>query len=217
MEFNLSGRVISGLGLVALSPLLAVCALAIYREDGGPILFRQKRIGQNGKPFFLLKFRSMKSSELGRSITAGGDSRITKTGQLLRDFKLDELPQLWNVFRGDMNLIGPRPEIPQYVDLSDARWRAVLAFKPGITDLASLVFRHEERLLATRDDVETFYRECVLPRKLAISAHYAQTRSKRTDARLMLLTLKHVFQSGELNQHDIVKQFSYGGTLTWTK
>jgi lipopolysaccharide/colanic/teichoic acid biosynthesis glycosyltransferase len=217
MKSNLAGRVLAAAGLAAVSPLLAACALAIYIEDRGPVLFRQTRIGMCGKPFSLLKLRSMRRLSGGARITAGGDSRITRTGKLLRDFKLDELPQLWNVLRGDMNLIGPRPEVPEYVDLSEARWQAVLAVKPGITDLASLVFRHEEELLAGRDDVDKFYREWLLPRKLEISTHYAQTRSALRDARLMFLTLRYALMRGELNQSRIASQFSYGGLSTWTK
>jgi lipopolysaccharide/colanic/teichoic acid biosynthesis glycosyltransferase len=131
----------------------------------------------------------------------------------LREYKIDELLQLWNVFRGDMSFVGPRPEVPEYVDLSDPRWRAVLAVTPGITDLASLVFRHEERLLSGHSDVEKFYREWLLPRKLDLSTHYLRTRSLATDARLIALTLKHVFFRGEFDLDDIARQFAYKGTL----
>jgi lipopolysaccharide/colanic/teichoic acid biosynthesis glycosyltransferase len=217
MKRNWFERIAAGAGLVATSPLLAACALAIRIESRGPILFRQVRMGVHGRPFVLLKLRSMRSASSGTSITAGGDSRITKVGRLLRDYKLDELPQLWNVLRGDMNFIGPRPEVPEYVDFCDARWRAVLSVPPGITDLASLVFRHEERLLADCSDVETFYRECLLPRKLEISAHYALTRSTLSDIRLIALTIRHAFLRTELNHNKIARQFSYGGNLTWTK
>jgi lipopolysaccharide/colanic/teichoic acid biosynthesis glycosyltransferase len=217
MKFNLFGRIVAGFGLLAASPLLAVCALAIYFGDRGPFLFRQRRIGAGGKPFVLLKLRSMTVASRGTSITAGGDSRITTVGKLLRDFKLDELPQLWNVLRGDMNFIGPRPEVPEYVDMSDPRWRAVLSVRPGITDLASLMLRHEERLLAGHEDVDKFYRERLLPKKLEISSHYAQTRSTLKDAQLIALTLKSIVKRGELNEQDIAKQFCYGGILTWQK
>jgi lipopolysaccharide/colanic/teichoic acid biosynthesis glycosyltransferase len=217
MTHNIAGRIVAALGLIAASPVLAVCAIAIYLHDRGPILFQQLRIGQNGKPFSLLKLRSMKLAASGRSITAGGDSRITPIGKVLRDFKLDELPQLWNVVRGDMNLIGPRPEVPQYVDLMDWRWRIVLSVKPGITDLASLIFRHEEGLLAGHQDVERFYREWLLPRKLEISMHYTQHRSVLLDARLIALTLRHVISRGGLDQDEIARQFSYGGLPRWTK
>jgi lipopolysaccharide/colanic/teichoic acid biosynthesis glycosyltransferase len=213
MKRNLFGPAVAGFAFIAVFPLLAVCAVAIFLEDRGPVLFRQLRIGKNGKPFLLLKLRSMKSSSSGSSITAGGDSRITAIGRLLREYKIDELPQLWNVFRGDMSFVGPRPEVPEYVDLSDPRWRAVLSVTPGITDLASLVFRHEERLLSGYSDAEKFYRELLLPQKLDLSAHYVRTRSRATDARLIALTLKHVFIRGEFDRHDIARQFAYRGTL----
>jgi lipopolysaccharide/colanic/teichoic acid biosynthesis glycosyltransferase len=217
MKYNLAGRLIAVIALVATLPLLVACVVAIYLEDRGAILFRQVRVGIGGKPFCLLKLRSMRTSRAGQKITAGGDARITAVGRWLRDFKLDELPQLWNVVRGDMNLIGPRPEVPEYVDLSDSRWAAVLAFRPGITDLSSLVFRNEERMLAGQEDVETFYREWLLPRKLEMSTHYAQNRSLLTDARLISLTLRHVITRREMNRDEIRRQFSYGGTLTWTR
>jgi lipopolysaccharide/colanic/teichoic acid biosynthesis glycosyltransferase len=213
MTANLPGRAIAGLTLIAISPLLAVCAVAIWLEDRGPVFFRQRRIGRNGEPFLLLKLRTMRSSTRGGSITAGGDSRITAVGKLLRDYKVDELPQLWNVFRGDMTLVGPRPEVPEYVDLSDPRWRIVLSVPPGITDLASLIYRHEERLLAAHSDVDRFYREWLLPRKLDLSAHYVRTRSFITDTRLIALTLKHVLVRGELDNNKIERQFAYGDTL----
>jgi lipopolysaccharide/colanic/teichoic acid biosynthesis glycosyltransferase len=216
MKRNLFERVVAALGFIAVSPLLAVCAVAVYLEDRGPVLFRQLRMGANGKPFLLLKLRTMRSRARGRSITAEGDSRITAIGKLLRDFKIDELPQLWNVFRGDMSFVGPRPEVPEYVDLSDPRWRVVLSVKPGITDLASLVFRHEERLLSGHSDVEKFYRERLLPQKLDLSAHYVRTRSPAKDARLIALTLRHVFLRGELDGPEIARQFSYGETLICT-
>jgi lipopolysaccharide/colanic/teichoic acid biosynthesis glycosyltransferase len=217
MSRQLPERVLAALGLLVASPLLALCAAAIYCEDRGPIFFRQRRIGVNGKPFILLKLRSMQSLSHGKSITAGGDSRITVVGKLLRDYKLDELPQLWNVCRGEMCFIGPRPEVPEYVDLTNPGWRAVLSVPPGITDLASLVFRHEERLLSGRKDVESFYREWLLPKKLDISEHYLRIRNAATDARLIALTLRVVFLGGQINQDQIARQFSYTGRLTCTK
>src|SRR5205814_5896559 len=116
----------------------------------------------------LLKLRSMKAMSMGRRITARNDTRITAVGRRLREYKIDELPQLWNVFRGDMSLVGPRPEVPEYVDLSDPRWQTVLSVKAGITDLASLVLRNEERLLSEQMDAEIFYRDWLLPQKLEL-------------------------------------------------
>ena len=211
MKRRLLERVLALAALALASPLLAACALAIVLEDRGAVLFRQRRIGKHGRPFLLLKLRSMKPSTKGRSVTASGDARITAVGRLLREYKIDELPQLWNVFRGEMSFVGPRPEVPEYVDLSDARWRFVLSVRPGITDLASLIFRHEERLLAGQSDVERFYRESLLPGKLDLSAHYVRTQSLTTDLRLIALTLRHILIRSEFDRDDIARQFSYQG------
>jgi lipopolysaccharide/colanic/teichoic acid biosynthesis glycosyltransferase len=210
---DLFERSAAGLALIVVLPVLAVCALAIFVEDRGPVLFRQRRTGKHGTPFLLLKLRSMKSMSMGRSITARNDTRITAVGRRLREYKIDELPQLWNVFRGDMSLVGPRPEVPEYVDLSDPRWQTVLSVKAGITDLASLVFRNEERLLSEQKDAEKFYRDWLLPHKLDLSAHYIRTRSLTSDARLIALTLRHVFVRGQLDRNDIAQQFAYQGEL----
>ena len=209
MKVNFLGRLAAAFGLIVASPVLAVCALAISIEDGGPVFFRQVRIGAQGKRFHLLKLRSMKSSTAGRSITCGGDSRITRVGKSLRHFKLDELPQLWNVLRGDMNFIGPRPEVPEYVDMSSPQWRAALAFRPGITDPASLVFRYEEQLLAgySGPDVDAFYRKSVLPKKLALSTRYAQSRSAIKDLRLIALTFKYVLSAGAMSEREVASFF----------
>lgn len=213
MKADLFERSAAGLALIAVLPVLAVCALAIFLEDRGPVLFRQRRTGKHGRPFLLLKLRSMRSMSMGRSITARNDPRITAVGRRIRQYKIDELPQLWNVFRGDMSVVGPRPEVPEYVDLSDPRWQTVLSVNAGITDLASLVFRNEERLLAEQKDPEKFYRDCVLPLKLELSAHYITTRSLTSDARLIALTLKHIFVRGQLDRNDIAEQFAYQGAL----
>jgi lipopolysaccharide/colanic/teichoic acid biosynthesis glycosyltransferase len=193
--------------------VLAICAAAIILTDRGPVLYRQSRAGKNGRAFSLLKLRSMKAASQGRSITANNDTRITKIGRILRDYKIDELPQLWNVCRGDMSIVGPRPEVPEYVDLTDERWQTVLSVRPGLTDLASLVFRHEELLLSRQQDAERFYREWLLPRKLDLSAHYTRTRSLVTDARLIVLTLTHIVLRGERDRREIARQFDYQGAL----
>jgi lipopolysaccharide/colanic/teichoic acid biosynthesis glycosyltransferase len=192
---------------------MAACALAVCCEDRGPIFFRQRRIGKNGKPFLLLKLRSMKALSTGKNITARNEARITTVGKLLRAYKLDEIPQLYNVFCGDMNFVGPRPEVPEYVDLSDLRWRSVLSVKPGIVDLASLAFRDEEDLLSGQQDPEKYYRDWLLPRKLDLSAHYIRTRSLATDARLLALTVRHVVIRGKLDPQKIANQFAYEGAL----
>ena len=175
-------------GLLLLAPVLGGIALAIALTDGLPVFFRQSRVGRNGKPFQLLKFRSMRSSTTGPHITGAGDARITRLGAFLRHYKLDELPQLWNVLRGDMRLVGPRPEVPRFVDMTDPTWQAVLSVKPGITDLASLLYRHEEELLAEVNNVEDHYRNTILPAKLALNLEYLSVRTFWSDLKLICLT-----------------------------
>jgi lipopolysaccharide/colanic/teichoic acid biosynthesis glycosyltransferase len=210
---DLISQIAAGLSLVAVAPIVAVCALALIVEGGGPVFFRQCRIGRNGRPFDLLKLRSMRHASHGTRITARGDSRITGVGKLLRSYKLDELPQLWNVLRGEMSFIGPRPEVPEYVDLSDPRWQAVLSVKPGITDLASLAFLNEENLLFRQKDFESFYRDWLLPRKLDLSAYYIRTRSFSTDVRLIALTIRHSILPHQYDPRQIAKQFAYEGSI----
>lgn len=182
--------------LTAALPLMLVLALAVKCQDGGPIFFRQLRVGRNGSPFTLWKFRSMRMANHGAAITSSGDRRITPLGRILRRYKLDELPQLWNVLRGDMSLIGPRPEVPRFVDAADPAWRAVHRVRPGITDLATLVYRDEERILAGFDDPERAYRETVLPAKLALNLEYLRRRSLARDLKLLALTVRYSFVPG---------------------
>jgi lipopolysaccharide/colanic/teichoic acid biosynthesis glycosyltransferase len=179
--------------LLLASPFLLSIALAVRLQDGGPVLFRQERIGRHGKPFRLWKFRSMATGRDGTAITAGGDRRVTPLGRLLRHYKLDELPQLWNVVRGDMSLIGPRPEVACFVDSADPVWQAVHSVRPGITDLATLVYREEERILAGFPDPERGYREAVLPAKLALNLQYLKRRSAARDLKLLALTVRYSF------------------------
>jgi len=176
--------------LLLVSPLLAGIATAIFLETGLPLVFRQKRVGRNGELFTLLKFRTMRVGSSGPSITVGGDSRVTRAGKVLRKFKLDELPQLWNVVRGDMSLVGPRPEVPEYVDASDPVWQAVLQVRPGITDPASIAFRNEEELLAKASDPFRFYKENLLPAKLSLNLTYLEKRSLWLDIRVLLETAR---------------------------
>lgn len=163
-------------GLLVLSPLLAAIAIWIRLDSPGPIFYRGRRAGKGGAPFAILKFRTMTANASGPGITARDDPRITRAGAFLRRYKLDELPQLWNVLRGEMSLVGPRPEDPRYVELYTPAQRAVLAVPPGITSPASLHFRHEENLLHGAD-WETTYREVVLPRKLEIELGYLKQRT----------------------------------------
>lgn len=182
----------SALGLLLLSPLLLLIAAWIRLDSKGPALFRQTRVGRLGRPFTIHKFRTMRV-EPGQAITVGADPRITTAGRFLRQAKLDELPQLWDVLRGAMSLVGPRPELPRYVELyPEALRERVLAVRPGITDPASLAFSHEAELLAAAADPEREYREVILPAKLRLSADYAASANLATDLKLILRTLGRV-------------------------
>ena len=183
--------VVSGVGLVVLAPLLAIIAVLVLVSGGRPALFRHQRVGLNGRPFEILKFRTMSHapSEGGPLVTVAGDRRITPVGRLLRATKLDELPQLWNVFRGDMSVVGPRPEVPRYVAMYPPTVAAkVLSVRPGITDEASILFRNESEVLARSDDPERAYVEKVLPRKLALYERYADRHSLLGDLGIIVRT-----------------------------
>ena len=183
--------VFSSLGLIVLSPLFLVIAAVMKLTDAGPVIFRQRRIGLAGRPVHILKFRTMvvNAERAGLSVTCGGDARITPIGRLLRKTKLDELPQLWNVFRGEMSLVGPRPEVPQYVERYTPGQRKVLVLKPGITDLATLEFRNEEELLRSAGDVESFYLGYCVPRKIELNLQYARRANLWRDSQIILQTL----------------------------
>jgi len=161
------------------------------------VFFRQERVGKNGKVFSLVKFRSMAHVAHGKAllVTASGDPRVTRFGALLRRYKLDELPQLWNVLKGEMSFVGPRPELPVYVATYSEHERDALSVRPGITDLASIAFRHEEELLGSVADPEEFYRNTVLPHKLSMNLEYIGQMSFTLDVRLILRTLRSVLQS----------------------
>lgn len=182
--------VASLLGLAALSPLLVGIGLWIKIDSTGPVFYRATRVGKDGQPFRLYKFRSMVAGadKRGPGITATGDARVTRAGHFLRRSKLDELPQLINVLKGEMSLVGPRPEDPRYVALYTAEQRHVLVVRPGITSAASLAYRHEEQMLAG-EDWETVYREQVLPAKLAIDLDYLARRTLRSDLTLIVRTV----------------------------
>jgi len=181
----------SGIGLILFSPVLLLLAVAIKLADKGPVFFRQKRVGHRGNPFWILKFRTMivNAERAGLSVTQDGDPRITRIGRILRKTKLDELPQLWNVFRGEMSLVGPRPEVPRYVELYTPEQRKILDLKPGITDLATLEFRREEELLKTAADVERFYLEFCVPRKIELNLLYARDANLLSDTWIILQTV----------------------------
>ncbi|MBO9688683.1 MAG: sugar transferase [Mitsuaria chitosanitabida] len=192
MAKRLFDIVCAGLGLLLLSPLLVAVAAWIKLDSRGPVMFRQERVGRHGKPFRIHKFRTMRvdAPKLGPQITIGEDARITRSGRWLRASKVDELPQLWDVLRGAMSLVGPRPEVPRYVALYPAALReVVLSVRPGITDPASLSFRNESELLAKAADPEREYVEVVMPMKLGLAADYVRNASLMGDIRLILATL----------------------------
>jgi lipopolysaccharide/colanic/teichoic acid biosynthesis glycosyltransferase len=176
-----------GFGTLAL-PLIVASAGLLWVFDGRPLFFRQVRSGRFGRPFQILKLRTMRPGE-GRSVTSAGDPRVTAVGRWLRRTKLDELPQLWNVLRGDMSLVGPRPEVPMYVGAQPRSFRAIADLRPGLTDWASLVFRDEESLLSTRAAVPFYYERHLLPRKLALARLYHRRMSPRLDVALVLASI----------------------------
>jgi len=178
-------------GLLLLLPALIAFAFIILWDDGFPCIFRQTRVGRNGKPFLIWKFRTMRVATIGNPITQAGDRRITRVGAWLRRLKLDELPQLVNVLKGDMSLIGPRPEVPEFVQEDDPLWKAVLAVRPGITDVASLLYRDEEAILSAFEDPCASYRETILPAKLRLNVAYLNSRNTWRDLKLIWLTVRY--------------------------
>lgn len=182
--------VISGVGVLVLSPFFLLLALAVKLHDWGPVFYRAKRLGKNGKPFLLYKFRTMvpNADRLGSAITSAGDSRITRVGKLLRRHKLDELPQLFNVLKGDMSLVGARPEDPRYISYYKNGLAKILEFRPGITSPASLCFRDEESLLSGPQWHDRYVNE-ILPRKLNLDLDYLSKRSFGGDVKIILQTL----------------------------
>jgi lipopolysaccharide/colanic/teichoic acid biosynthesis glycosyltransferase len=189
-------------GLVILTPLMLVIAILVKAEDGGSVFFRQERIGRNGRPFRMWKFRTMvpAAGTMGLPLTLAGDPRVTRIGSWLREHKLDELPQLLNVIRGEMTLVGPRPEVPKYVDMYTVEERKVLALDPGITDPASILFADESELLGEHSDPERFYIERIVPEKIRINLDYADRATPLSDLAIILETLGHVVPRTRMQQ-----------------
>jgi lipopolysaccharide/colanic/teichoic acid biosynthesis glycosyltransferase len=183
--------VCSFIGLIILSPVFAAAAAVIRLDSRGPVLFRQERIGRNFVPFTIYKFRTMSAATQGQGalITVGGDKRITRAGVFLRKYKIDELPQLINVLKGDMSLVGPRPEVRKYVDLFVEDYAKLLRIRPGITDPASIRYSEEETVLAAAGDWEEDYINRILPQKIALSLRYAEKPGVLMDVRLVLRTV----------------------------
>jgi lipopolysaccharide/colanic/teichoic acid biosynthesis glycosyltransferase len=192
MSKRLFDLVLSTLGLLVLAPLLLLMALAIKLDSSGPVFFRQERVGRFGQPFRIHKFRTMRHDPAGKGpqITVGADSRITRVGGFLRRTKLDELPQLIDVWVGSMSLVGPRPEVPRYVAHYPVALREkVLSVRPGITDIASIEYRDESTVLARATDPEYAYIHEVMPHKLALAASYVDQASVWMDVRLIWRTV----------------------------
>jgi lipopolysaccharide/colanic/teichoic acid biosynthesis glycosyltransferase len=183
-------------GLLLASPVLLVVAVVVKSTSPGPVLYRQERVGLGGQLFRIFKFRTMyqdADKRGGAAITSSGDPRVTTVGRWLRRLKLDELPQLWNVLKGEMSLVGPRPEVPRYVQSYSSAQRRVLSVRPGITDLASISYRREEELLVSYADLDRYYREVVLPDKLSMNLAYLNRISFLYDLLLLLRTMVAIF------------------------
>jgi lipopolysaccharide/colanic/teichoic acid biosynthesis glycosyltransferase len=190
---------ISAIALVLLSPLFAVVAVLIKATSSGPVLFRQERMGLHCKPFTLLKFRTMRvgAHEAGPLVTAAGDTRVTPLGRFLRKSKVDEFPQLWNVLRGDMSLVGPRPQTRRYFECYREEYGRVLArVKPGITDYAAISYRDEEGLLARHSDPEEAYIKYVIPQKMELYEKYVERMSLLTDLKILARTALVILNGG---------------------
>ena len=195
MAKRLFDIVSSGIGLLCLAPVFVVMAIWIKLDSRGPVFYRQTRVGRYGRDFRIFKFRSMRvSSDKGRQITVGErDPRITRSGYFIRRYKIDELPQLINVFLGDMSVVGPRPEVRKYVDLYSEEQRKVFQVRPGITDLASIKYRNENELLSQVDDPDTYYIDVIMPDKLAINLEYIRHQSFMGDIKIIFNTLFKIF------------------------
>jgi len=190
---NFLERAASLAGLAATGPLLGVAALAIRATSKGPAIFRQERMGQNGEAFTLYKFRTMTQKNSGPGVTVDGDARVTGIGRILRKTKLDELPELWNIVKGDMSLVGPRPEVPEYVDLHDARWEETLQVRPGLTHPVTLALRNEEELLAECEgNPADYYTEKLLPYKLRGYVDYANAQTWHGELKILAKTARVV-------------------------
>ena len=179
-----------------MSPVFLIIAVIIKSDSKGPVIYRQTRVGKDGKDFELYKFRSMKTeSDKHGLLTVGGrDPRITGSGYILRKYKLDELPQLANVFKGDMSFVGPRPEVRRYTELYDENQKKVLSIRPGLTDLASLKYFDEQKLLGESDDPEKTYRNEIMPKKLDLNLQYLAQQSLFLDFKLIFSTIFRIFK-----------------------
>jgi lipopolysaccharide/colanic/teichoic acid biosynthesis glycosyltransferase len=187
---------VSLFGLIIFSPLFLIIAILIKLDSEGPVFYRGERIGKGGKPFRIFKFRTMvkDAEKMGGPSTSADDPRLTKIGKFLRKYKLDELPQLINVLKGEMSLVGPRPEVPEEVATYSEKEKEILKVKPGMTDFASLWDFHEEEILKGSKDPHQTYREKIKPMKLKLALEYVEKRSFFTDLKIIFLTIKKLFK-----------------------
>lgn len=194
-------RIAALCGLVVLSPVLLVVAILIkIKMPGGPVIFKQKRVGRNGKLFTMCKFRSMTVAHSGSSISVAGESRITPLGAVLRKYKLDELPELWNVLIGDMSFVGPRPDVPGYADNLVGEDRLVLKLRPGITGPASLKYANEEEILAQVPNPQQYNDEVIFPDKVKINLNYYHNHTFFGDIKLIFQTIFRSYELAEIPQ-----------------
>lgn len=205
----------SALGLIFLLPVICVIALAIVIHSGKPVFFRQKRLGRNGCEFHLLKFRTMVTAKNGPGLTREGDARVTRIGRWLRKRKLDELPQLFNVLKGEMSLVGPRPDLEEFWSQASMEDRRILELTPGVTGAASLAFCDEERLLAQvpAEQLDSFYLQEILPQKARLDSEYAARATFRSDCAILLQTvflplLRRQREKREVIEREINEQVS---------
>ena len=183
-------RIASFFGLIFLFPVLIIVGILIHiKMPGGPVLFTQRRVGRHGKLFTMYKFRSMTVSHSGSSVSVKGEGRITPLGAKLRKYKLDELPELWNVLIGDMSLVGPRPDVPGYADKLEGENRRILLLKPGITGPASLKYRNEEEILAEQENPQKYTDEVLFPDKVRMNIEYLDNWSFWNDIKIIIYTL----------------------------
>lgn len=190
MAKNIFDRLVSFIGLIFAMPILLVVAIVIrIKMPDGPVLFRQKRVGQYGRLFTMVKFRTMTMGHSGSSVSVAGEARITSVGAFLRKYKLDELPELWNVLKGDMSFVGPRPDVPGYADKLEGADRDILLLKPGITGPATLKYRNEEELLAQQKEPQKYNDEVIFPDKVRINLEYLKYHSLWGDIKLIIRTV----------------------------
>ena len=194
-------RLVAAVGLIVLSPLLLILGLAVKLTMGeGPVIFRQQRVGKDGKPFTILKFRTMAVGQAGFNITVEGDERIRPFGAVLRKCHLDEMPELWNVLKGEMSFVGPRPDVPGYADILQGPDREILRLRPGITGPATLKYRDEEHLLASQPDPWKYNDEVIFPDKVRINRYYLDHYSFLGDLRIIFATItgRRILYGGEM-------------------